>query len=261
MSRPQTYQCSAPLVRTLARQAVALSAGVIAILSITACASGTSAETSTTTADATAAAVAGRTVSKTAVAHWLSVEAIISREPNPQQPVPKGEVPDPPRYTACVAYMQATTPQAPSTPMKRTTAELKGECQKRYEAVRQRVIEILITYAWLSAEAAGQGITVSDSEVAQRFAAAKRERYPTEATFQRFLKYSGETLSDELFLQRFGLLVSKLDQKLISKGIPSATQFTRAFPRRWAAKTNCSPEYIVPDCRQYKGSLPPTAAS
>jgi hypothetical protein len=47
-------------------------------------------------------------VTKAMLAHYLSVYAITSRTafPGPQQPVPKGEIPDPPNYTACIQFMK-----------------------------------------------------------------------------------------------------------------------------------------------------------
>ena len=29
------------------------------------------------------------------------------------------------------------------------------------------------------------------------------------------------------------------------------------FPKKWIAKTSCSPGYVVPNCKEYKGPLPP----
>ena len=241
-------------VRRLTRCVSVLAAGVIAIVGMTACGNGG------TVASGAAVEVAGQTVSKATLEHWIPVEAIISREPIPKQPVPEGEVPDPPHYTACIAYLKATTPQPTTGQAKPTTAQLKSQCQQHYEAVRRHMLEILISYAWTSAEATAQGITVSDHEVEQKFTQFKHEQYPTEAIFQKFLKYTGENLSDELLLVRFDMLSNRLEQKIIHQGgIAGATEFYREFPKRWAAKTSCNPGYVVPDCKQYKGSLPPEA--
>lgn len=240
-------------VRRLTRCASALAAGVIAILGMTACGSGG-------TPSGAIVEVAGQTVSKMTLDHWVPIEAVISREPVPQQPVPKGEVPDPPRYTACVAYLQATAPAAANGPAKPTTAELKSQCRQRYEAVRRHMLNILITYAWVNAEATVRGIKVSDSEVEQRFARFKPGQFASEAVFQRFLKYTGESLADELLLERFDLLSSKLQQKIVLEhDAAGVAKFYQEFPRRWASKTDCSPGYIVSNCRQYKGPLPPEA--
>jgi foldase protein PrsA len=231
-----------------------LVSSVTTIAILTACANGTT--------GGTALEVAGHAVSKATVAHWLPLEAIISVEPNPQQPVRKGEVPDPPHYTACIAYLGAATLKATSPQTRPSAAQLKSECRQRYEDIRRHTIEFLITNVWLNAEAAAQGVRASDNEVAERFAGFKREHYPTEAAFQRFLKNTGQTISDDLLLERFGLLSTKLDQKLIrERGIAGATRFTRDFPKRWAAITNCTAGYVVPDCKQYKGPLPAEATA
>jgi hypothetical protein len=56
-------------------------------------------------------------------------------------------------------------------------------------------------------------------------------------------------------------LAKKLEYKIIGQiGIPRASKFYHEFPKRWAAQTNCSPEYIIPECKQYKGTQEPEAA-
>jgi foldase protein PrsA len=205
--------------------------------------------------------VGGRSVSRAALDHWVPIEAIISRVPDPQQPVARGLVPDPPAYTACVAFMRATPPRLGGAQAGSTVAQLKSACQKRYEDVRGHMLRILITYAWTNAEAALQGVSVSDSEMKQRFDRFKREQFPTEAMFQKFLRYTGESLADELWLTRFDLLSTKIEKKILLKGgIAGATKYYKEFPKRWAAKTSCSPGYIIPNCKQYKGPQPPEAA-
>jgi foldase protein PrsA len=239
----------------LTRRAAILAAGLIAIGGVAACGSDRK------TADEAVVHVAGHSITKSTVDHWIPIEAIISREPIPRHPIPAGEVPDPPHFTACIAYLQKSAPRAANGAAPNSSgARLKNQCQKHFEAVRRHMIQILISYAWTSAEAASWGIKVSDAEVERKFAQFKHEQYPTEAIFQSFLKYTGENLSDELLLERFDILAGRLERKVIQRGgVAGATRFYREFPKIWAAKTNCSPGYVVPNCKQYKGPLSPEA--
>jgi hypothetical protein len=201
------------------------------------------------------ARVGGRVVSSAALAHWFSVEAIISTDLNPQGPVPVGEVPDPPRYSACIAYMRA------STASHEVSSGLQHRCRKRYEGVRRHMLTILITYAWLEAEAAVQGISVSEGEIRQQFKRYAKEIWPTEAAFHAYLKYTKQTLADEFLVSKMDLLSTKLQAKVIhGMGIKGATRFYHEFPRRWAARTSCSPGNVIPVCKQYRGPEPPEAA-
>jgi hypothetical protein len=195
--------------------------------------------------------VGGQSVTKGMLDHWTPVEWIIAREPHPAAPLPKGFVPDPPSFSGCASYLAskgATTP----------VAQLKAQCRKEYEFTRRHMLVILITAAWLSNEAKAQHVTVTNREVEQAFALNKREEYGDEATYQKFSKYTGETTADQLLIVRSNVIVEKLRAKRQSTlGQAGAQRATHEFPKHWAAQTNCAPEYIIPDCKQYNGPEAP----
>jgi hypothetical protein len=138
---------------------------------------------------------------------------------------------------------------------------LRSSCQKRYEAVRTHMITILISFQWMAAETKAHGITVSEAEVEREFERFRSEVYGTPAQFERYLKYTGETRADVLLISRINLVSTKLRNKLIkTEGIPGASKFYHELPIRWAAKTSCQSGFIVPDCKQYKGSRAPEVA-
>lgn len=83
------------------------------------------------------------------LADWMSAMA------------PEHVVPDPPRFTACIARQRALTLQP-------ITAELEAECRQQYQTLRQQALDFLISSAWLIGEAADQGLAVSDQEVQRR---------------------------------------------------------------------------------------------
>jgi parvulin-like peptidyl-prolyl isomerase len=126
--------------------------------------------------DAVVSRVGDIAITKPTFAHWMTVLA------------PQHVVPDPPRYAACIARQQAFAPQA-------TGGGLKERCRQRYQALRQRVLDFLISSRWLIDEAADQGMTVSQQDVNQRLA-AKRESFASAAEFQESLKAIAHTIAD-----------------------------------------------------------------
>jgi hypothetical protein len=209
--------------------------------------------------DPAVAGVGEQSISKASLNHWIHVEAIIDHE-LPQAPVPTGEVPDPPRFVACAGYLARKARADPAPHSVPSSVTLKQQCRERYSAVREHILRILITYMWLKAEAAKLGVQVSDGESTQQLARYSKEVFKTSAAFQRYLRYTGESLADELLVGKMDLVSAKLERKLISeRGVPGATSFFRNFPKRWAAKTNCQAEYVVPGCKQYKGPKAPEA--
>jgi foldase protein PrsA len=212
----------------------------------------------------TVAQVGRYSISKATLDHWISVEAVTDYETNPRRPVPKGVVPDPPNYTACIARLEATTPTSTRGEAAAARTRLKSQCQHDYQAVRQHVLNVLITFDWLISESAKQGVTVTDKEVKQQYARFSHERFPKQGELERYLAFTGESLSDELLRMRIDLLSTKLVKKITAtRGLTPRQQqqalvrFFQAFPKKWVAKTNCRTGYVVPNCKQYKGPLAP----
>jgi hypothetical protein len=235
------------MVARVIRSCVLL-AGVGAIATgVSACGSASTAGTS----GGVIVRVGRESVSKAMLDHWVPVESIISREPHPSAPLPRGFVPDPPTFSACAAYLQANG--AAKTPVE----QMKAQCRKDYEHVRRHMLVILITAAWLSEEAAAQHITVTNSETEHAYAEYKQSEFPNTAAYQQFVKYTGETPTDGLLIARSNIIAEKLREKLkATLSQPAVIRATQEFPKRWAAKTSCSPEYTIPDCKQYKGPEP-----
>jgi hypothetical protein len=40
-------------------------------------------------------------------------------------------------------------------------------------------------------------------------------------------------------------------------GIPGLRAYYHQYPKEYAAQTSCTPEYTLPDCKQYKGTQQP----
>jgi foldase protein PrsA len=204
--------------------------------------------------------VAGRSIDKATLDHWVPIEAIISTQVFPKKPLPAGVVPDPPQYDACMAYLRTSTPLG-HVHVNLTPTQLKDACREHYEAVRQHMLQILITFQWLSAEAEKRGLSVSDTEAKTTLARFVREQIGSKQDFERYLKYSRQSLEDEMLVGKMDLLSNKLQAAVRKElGNARAAKFLADWPKRWSTQTSCRPGFIVPDCKQYKGTDIPQAA-
>lgn len=156
--------------------------------------------------------VDGKGIKKTTFDHWMSVAAASSAVTAGSKPV----VPDPPKYTACIANAKAQAKpakgqKAPGEP------ELKKQCEQQYKSLQQEVLGFLISSSWVLGEAGSLGVKVTDSEVKKQFEKIKSQQFPKAAEFEKFLKTSGQTVSDLLLRVKLNLLSSKIQQKIVKE--------------------------------------------
>jgi hypothetical protein len=229
---------------------VALLAGVflVAAAAIVGCAGGAS--------SAVVAKIGEDTlITKATVDRWTAIEAVVAHEANPRQRAPKGVIPDPPDYANCIAYLRQSGSKPAAGPEPRSS-QLKSECSKQRTTLRDDILEILITGHWLAMEAASLGIKVSHADVKHSLI----QKFATKAALDRFLMLTGESEADEEFLLKRRLLSIRILAKLERPGL-SSTQRRQAFvafyqglARRWTARTDCRPGYVVSECRQYRAA-------
>ena len=89
-------------------------------------------------------------------------------------------------------------PEAGQGPAEATDAQLKTQCKQEYEQLRDQVLQLLISFQWIQGEAKDQGIKVTDAEVKKSFDKQKKQCFPKDADYQKFLKDSGQTEEDIL---------------------------------------------------------------
>jgi foldase protein PrsA len=154
------------------------------------------------------AQVDGKAVSKSEFSHWMNIVARSSGQPN-------AVVPDPPNFTKCVAAKRKSTPKPGKGQPKVTDAQLKTQCQTQYNQLRDQVVGLLVTYRWVQGEAANRKVSVSDADVQKSFQQQKKQSFPKEADYQKFLKQSGQTQQDILLRVRIDLLFSKIRDQVI----------------------------------------------
>jgi len=120
-------------------------------------------------------------------------------------------VPDPPDYTNCV---EAKSKQPAASKSKPSTAQLKKQCKQEYDQLKGEVMQFLIQAQWIQQEAEARGVKVSDAEVRKSLEDQKKQAFPTEKAYQRYLESSGMTEEDILFRVKLDQLQTKLTQKV-----------------------------------------------
>jgi foldase protein PrsA len=136
-------------------------------------------------------------------------------------------IPDPPSYSKCVAAKK-TTPSATGQG-KQNDAELKKQCKSEYETLKKEVMQFLIQAQWVEQEAKAQGIKVSDQTVQKALEDQKKQAFPNEKAYQKFLKTSGMSEADILFRVKLDQLQQKLTQKITEDAKKVSDQDIQAY--------------------------------
>jgi foldase protein PrsA len=154
------------------------------------------------------ATVDGNSIDKDDFNHWMAVAAKTSGQPN-------ASVPDSPDFKKCVAEKRKTLPKPAKGQPETTDAQLKDQCKQEYTALRDQVMQLLTRFQWIEGEAKDQGIKITDAEVKKSFEEQKKQSFPKEADYQKFLKQNGQTEEDILKRVRLDLLSNKIRDKII----------------------------------------------
>jgi parvulin-like peptidyl-prolyl isomerase len=94
---------------------------------------------------------------------------------------------------------------------------------KQGEALKQQVMQFLISSAWIDGEAKERGISASDQEIQRQFAQTKKQSFPNDKAYQKFLATSGQNVDDLLFRVRLDVLSNKIRED-ITKGTSDVTE-------------------------------------
>jgi foldase protein PrsA len=157
------------------------------------------------------AKVGDSTISKDEFNRWLKT-AVSSQAGGGAQNV---AVPDPPEFTRCAA---ARAKQPVPKGSKRPGADaLKKQCKREYDELKSQVMQFLIQAEWIQQEAESQDVRVSNAEVKRSFEDRKKQEFPNDKAYQRFLRTSGMSEQDILFRVKLDVLQQKLTQKVTEK--------------------------------------------
>jgi foldase protein PrsA len=142
--------------------------------------------------------------------HWMGAAA-----QGQQPPGTGGEVviPDPPEFTDCIAAKKKLP--APPGSKKPTDAQLKDQCKQEFDALKQQVMQFLISAEWIQQEAKSRDIELTDEEVQKQFEDQKKQAFPNEKDYKQFLKTSGQTEDDLIFRVTLEALSNKVREKVI----------------------------------------------
>ncbi len=156
------------------------------------------------------ATVDGESIEKKTFDHWMTIAA----KSGGQQ---AAQIPQPPAFTECIANKRKTLPKQAKGQPKVTDTQLKTQCKQEYEALRDQVLQLLISFQWIQGEADDLGVKVTDAEVQKQFDTQKKASFPKQADFDKFLKDSGQSLKDIMLRVRLDVLSNKIREK-VTKG-------------------------------------------
>ena len=160
--------------------------------------------------------VAGNPITLKAFHHWIYVAAKSQAANQPGAPV---IVPsDPPKFTGCIAQIKAQIPTLAKAPHK----TLQADCKQVFTQLSGEVMDFLIKAYWYQAEAAKEGVKITNAEVMKSFDTAKKQQFQQPSQFQTFLSSTGETLPDVLYRFRINTVSTKLLKALAPKVTPTA---------------------------------------
>jgi hypothetical protein len=183
---------------------------------------------------------------------------------------------DPPSYKRCTAALKAqakkaarAAPKGQKVPVPRAQ-QLLATCKVQYKTAVDGALSTLIQQQWAISEAAAEGVTPADKDVAatlkQYVAAAGlddggRPLPPdrAEGRYQALLARSGLTAADVQFQLRSQLAQQALIQKrLKARGATAAgdpnvvarvqVQLQNDLLAKWRPRTLCSKTRLVPQC-------------
>jgi foldase protein PrsA len=154
------------------------------------------------------ASVEGEPIEKDQFEHWMNVASKSSGQPN-------ATVPDAPEFTKCVAAKKKAAPKPAQGQPETTDAQYKDQCEQEYNQLRDQVLQLLTSFHWIEGEAEEQGVKITDAEVKKSFDEQKKQSFPKEADYQKFLKDYGQTEEDIMQRVRLDLLSNKIRDKVI----------------------------------------------
>ncbi len=153
------------------------------------------------------ATVDGQEITKKEYDHWLSIAAKSGGQP-------EGAIPEPPEFTDCIANKRKTLPKPAKGQPTTTDDQLKTQCEAEYKALRDQVLQLLISFEWIEGEAEEQGVKVTDEEIQKQFEEQKKASFPKEEDYDKFLEQSGQTEEDILKRVRLDVLSNKIREKV-----------------------------------------------
>jgi foldase protein PrsA len=156
------------------------------------------------------ATVDGNAITKSTFTHWMNVAAKSGGQTSTA-------LPKPPDYKDCIAAKRKALPKPAKGQPNTTDAQLKTQCKQEYAALRDQVLQLLISFQWIQGEAKDLGVKATNAEVQKQFDTQKKASFPKDADYQKFLKQSGQSQEDILMRVKLDVLSNKIREK-VTKG-------------------------------------------
>ncbi|HEX8066184.1 MAG TPA: hypothetical protein VF520_06630 [Thermoleophilaceae bacterium] len=119
---------------------------------------------------------------------------------------------------------------------------------------RGEVMEFLISRIWLEEEAPEHGQTATKDEITKSLEKQKRRVFGSEREYRAFLKRTKRTNGDIRLQVKLSILSRRLEAHARSAGKTAAERkealrrFTKAFRRKWRARTVCHEKFTTGEC-------------
>lgn len=105
----------------------------------------------------------------------------------------------------------------------------KSDSRANKRALRDQVLQQLISYRWLEAEASERGITVAQSDVRKTFDQQRKASFPKDADYRKWLSSSGQTEDDLLLRVRAEMLSNKIRDQVTKDVAPVTDRQVAAY--------------------------------
>jgi hypothetical protein len=140
-----------------------------------------------------------------------------------------------------------------------TIARKSGETPPKHppataRAIMREVMTFLISSYWVLGEARDMHVHVSAREVRRKFDNLRKQQFPKHAEFERFLRQTGQNVSDLLLRVELNLLSQRIQRHVLAghrrtHGRQQAlAPFLSRIGRKWKAQTYCIPQNAVQEC-------------
>jgi hypothetical protein len=123
-----------------------------------------------------------------------------------------------------------------------------------YRQLSEQVMQLLVSSEWIRGEARERGIWFSRAAVRAEFRRLKRQSFPLERDYQRFLETSHQTEADVLFRIRLDMTSNRIRDRVVAAAKTDRgkqrllDRFVKHFTRKWRKRTVCGEAYAMSDC-------------
>jgi hypothetical protein len=173
---------------------------------------------------------------------------------------PLGLVSEPANYPTCVRAASVLTRASGRRPPF-SSSQIGEKCRLLHQAIKEQTMAFLISVQWRIDEAAEQGITISDAQLAASSREDAAKRYPKGGEYEEFLADHEWAASDVSYQLKRNMLTTKLREHIThtAAGTEESPQIRARFvkfilsnTKKRTASTLCRPAYRVSTCRGYK---------